>query len=131
MGSYLRALATSAKFRSKILLLAAGVGVLNLLLRALLSHSLGSTEVRAGILGFVIMLVALLIFLFFTAKTDKRVFTISPQGISTTRGRKSDEIPWKTVKIIEDRGKFILIGPIQRECIFCSQSGIPRSRRSS
>jgi hypothetical protein len=80
-----------------------------MLFRVLISRRLGGPEILSAFIVFAAVLVLLPVMLFLSAKTEERVLTISPAGISTTIGKKSGQIPWNAVRVIIDGGTFVLI----------------------
>lgn len=107
--SYLQAIRQSPEYLRRVVMLAAICGLVQMCFRVLSSRHLGGPEILSAIVVFAVILAVLPSLLFLTAKTDKRTLTISSDGISTSMGTKSAQIPWKTVKIVKDSGTFILI----------------------
>ena len=65
----------------------------------------------AGMVGFLVCLVAFPIYPQILFKSSTRTLTINEKGISTTIGTKSGEKTWKEVKSIEERnGSVVMTG---------------------
>ncbi|MFZ0521996.1 MAG: YcxB family protein [Candidatus Acidiferrales bacterium] len=106
---FLRSVSGSPRYRIKILLIAAAIGVFALVLRTTVSRSL---TVRDGIVAIALAgsyLVLLPAMLFIRAKTGKRSLTIAPEGISTEIGRMKGQIPWRSVSLVHDLNEYVLI----------------------
>ena len=107
--AYFASLRASARLRRVVFMYSVAVGLLELALRAV-------PRGRAGIKDALIALAwAAAVFFFMPAvlwlrgKKEKRILTISPEGIATTIGRFNGQIPWKRIADIKDAGKFVLI----------------------
>ena len=107
--SFLLAIRESPEYLRRVITLAAILAVGQACFRALSSRHFGASEILSAIIVFAVVLVLLPIALFVSAKAGRRTFTISPEGISTSIGTKSGQIPWKKVKLVKDGSTFILI----------------------
>jgi len=107
--SYFQAIRQSPEYLRRVIMLAAILALLQMCSRALVFRHFGGAEILSAIVVFVVFLVMLPIALFLTAKTDTRALTISPDGISTSIGKKFKQIPWKAVKLVQEASTFILI----------------------
>lgn len=116
--SYLQAIRQSPEYLRRVIMLAAICGLVQMCFRVLSSRHLGGPEILSGVIVFAAILFLLPILLFLTAKTSRRTLTISPDGISTSIGTRSAQIPWKTVKIVKDSGTFILISRTNGNAFF-------------
>ena len=116
--SYFQAIGHSPEYLRRVVLLAAICAVAQMCIRILGSRRLGGPEILSAVIVFVVILAVLPIWLFLRAKTDKRTLTISADGISTSIGEKSAQIPWKSVKIVKDSGTFILIARTNGNAFF-------------
>lgn len=116
--SYLQAIRESPEYLRRVVMLAAICAVIQMCIRILSSRHLGGPEMLSAVIVFAVILGVLPVLLFLTAKTDRRTLTISPDGISTSIGTKSAQIPWKSVKIVKDSGAFILIARTNGNAFF-------------
>lgn len=116
--SYLQAIRQSPEYLRRVVMLAAICGLVQMCFRVLSSRHLGGPEILSAVIVFAVILAVLPILLFLTAKTDRRTLTISPDGISTSIGTRSADIPWKSVKVVKDSGTFILIAGTNGNAFF-------------
>ncbi|HKT49977.1 MAG TPA: YcxB family protein [Candidatus Angelobacter sp.] len=116
--SYLQAIRQSPEYLRRVVMLAAICGLVQMCFRVLGSRHFGGPEILSAVIVFAVILALLPILLFLTAKTNRRTLTISPDGISTSIGTKSAEIPWKSVKVVKDSGTFILIARTNGNAFF-------------
>ena len=109
LWSFLQGLAESPKFRTKILLFSAAIGMSGLLPKAILSRSLTLKDTidAAGWAVGSIAFIALGVSVF--GKTARRTLTISPNGISTEIGRLTGQVPWNKVKEVTECTQSVLI----------------------
>lgn len=110
---YFKGLRTSPKFLSIILVYAAVLSILVLATFGALSRPLTIHNVVVDAIAFVAIatcfIVFLSIWLFIGAKTSKRSFTISPEGISTRTGKLQAQTPWRQIKIVTVTDQSILL----------------------
>jgi len=110
---YFRGLRTSPKFLSIILLYAAFFSIVILANLGAFSRRLATGNAVVDVVSFIAFAACFILFLsfwlFIRAKTSKRSFTISPEGISTRIGKLQAQTPWQKIKIASVTNQSILI----------------------
>ena len=107
--SYFRSLASSPKFLVRILVYCIVLGVIPLAFQTGFSRSLTSSDALFALAWAAAAFAVVPLWLLFRGKTGVRTLTISSDGISTKIGSLTGQIPWKKVKLIEDKGRHVLI----------------------
>lgn len=125
-GCYLRAIRESPEYLRSVVTMAAVIGLAQMGLRVLFSRRLGGPEILSAIIVFAVILVLLPIGLFLTAKTERRTLAISPDGISTSIGKRSAQIPWSSVRLVKNASAFILIARTNGNAFFIPDRAFAR-----
>src|SRR5690348_11432667 len=110
---YFRGLRTSPKFLSIILFYAGFFAFVVLATWGAFSRPLTISNVAGDAIAFVAIAACFILllpaWLFVGAKTSKRSFTISPEGIATRIGILQGQTPWRQIKIASVTEQDVLI----------------------
>jgi hypothetical protein len=107
--TYLFAISSSPRISLVVLIICGWPGLVHLATKLSIAHSLVASDVFIVLLWAVCMFFLLLGWVFFRAKTNERILTISDQGIYTEIGKIRADYPWRKVKEIRDVQKYILL----------------------
>lgn len=121
----------SWRYRAGILLYAAAMGLLFWRARSGWAQPPTVKDVMAASLGIVFFLAFMSLWLFVRAKTARRTLSISPEGISTPIGKLQGQIPWSSVKLIEDNKDFVLISRINGNAFYIPGNAFTGSEHRS
>lgn len=107
--SYFRSLARSPKFLVRILVYCVVLGVIPVAFQTGFYRSLTSSDALLTLAWALAAFAVVPLWLLVRGKTSVRTITTSSEGISTKIGSLTGQIPWKKVKLIEDKRQHVLI----------------------
>jgi len=79
-----------------------------------LSFRNGITDIAWVIGGFCVMV----LLIFFRGKTEVRTLNVTETGITTEIGSLKGSAPWKTIAVVDDVGKYVLIARANGNAFF-------------
>jgi hypothetical protein len=110
LKGYLRAFTCLSSFRSRMLAMAGGIGIMILVFGYAVKHQIKIIDVAFAALWAIVTLLFIPLWLWIRTKTETRHLKIDEFGLSTTIGKMTGKIPWSRVSVVSDLGDFIFLG---------------------
>jgi hypothetical protein len=122
--TYLFAISSSPRISLVVLIICGWPGLVHLATKLSIAHSLVASDVFIVLLWAVCMFFLLLGWVFFRAKTNERILTISDRGIYTEIGKNQGGLSLEQGKGNQGCAELHSAGESQWQCFLHSQSSI-------
>jgi hypothetical protein len=106
---YLYSWRYSASSRWQMVLLALGLGLLAVGPRWLFTGALRASDLRAGLLWAIGLLVFIPFWSALRLKRETRILTLSERGLDTVIGDRTLHVPWSGLAAVIDANEFVII----------------------